>query len=450
VIATPQKALLLFISQPYLTDYFDQVREALSSLCELRIDVLAPFDAGRSDIRPCAADALCYERADYFWSTAEMLHLAPPDSLRIASYHHAGYGEHQFILNRNALAHADILFCATFRPEGALREADAYRGLAFRPTRRLAVVPIGYPKLDRTISVVQQSCPGQAVIIALSTVSDNPYCIKDALREVLVALLEMGVPVILRPFPPDVTHNPVIGQVIQEFAVHPLFSLSEGSYLSAFAKARSMIFFGRPDATTAYTFSFSTLRPCFFYFPDSEPEGAERDIGMTASNGLQLAQLACTTDTAGWQRRLFEARTEALDYVGESDVRLHQVFRSLACNELIENSTYYDLDLPLGSIAYTCEQLIYLDREVRCGPGTTETSYIQVDHLMGLVSRVVPDTLAQDAAALVHFISSVLADAPLQNQRRALQAVVPLFNIEPNLPCWRELNDMVQRTLSIR
>ncbi|MCX9156174.1 hypothetical protein OPU71_08565 [Niveibacterium sp. 24ML] len=432
-MTTTPKRLLIYIAEPYLLDYFQEVVEALADLPGLQLERAAPFHCDDSAIRLLLRQQVAAEQCDLVWTTAELLPWMPAEAQRIASFHHAGYGEHRFLLHPGVLDHADLLFCASYRPSAVLADCDGYRPLVARGRQTpLRVVPVGYPKLDRTMAAVAARPAGKSVLIALSTLADNPYAIDQPLRACIERLLAVGEQVILRPFPRDIVQEPLIRQLLVDYGDHPGFALSEGSYLPAFAAARVMLFFGRPDATTAFTFSYSSLRPCLFYQPQAAQGGEPHPLGLALGDGEALAEQALTIEPGRWRVRLTQARAEALAYVGTSAARLRQVVGALLAGQPLADSYSYHRQPGDGELALATLQRL----EAEVGGGS---SYLLMAHLQRWLASNRSGASDTELMALCQLLTGPLGAGPAQILLQALVAVGPLLQARLTEAQWRPL-----------
>lgn len=278
------KTLLIYFNNSYLEDYFIEIYKTLYSVFGDRIYLSASYEIKSYDIKYeiLNPQELIHKKNYLIWTTAELLKFANKNSKLITSYHHAGYGENIFVVNTNVLRYADYLICSLYSPPKEYYQN--YENLLFeQKCTPLKIIPIGYPKLDKCIDYCQKG-EKDAIIVALTDIIDNDFKLDDLLMNLLnLLIIQTKKNIIFRPFPDNINH-PIIKNICEYFSYNDRFILSEGSYLEHFKKSDLMIFIGRENATTAYTFAYSTLKGVIFINPMISEDYFEIDIGIVVKD----------------------------------------------------------------------------------------------------------------------------------------------------------------------
>lgn len=138
-----------------------------------------------------------------------------------------------------------------------------YLGFNFKPK----LINTGYLKLDNVIKKLKKYRLKKTKILIAPTFSlmMNKYNMAKCLFETIEYLLKLGEKVIYRPHPIDLTKKgniKLVDLVKSKFKKNSNFELDlSSSYLRSYSEAKILI---TDFSGTAYTFSYSTLKPVIF------------------------------------------------------------------------------------------------------------------------------------------------------------------------------------------
>jgi hypothetical protein len=307
------KKLFLYFEQGYLTDYFVSVAVALNKKFVNKIVLGSAIELTKLQVETVKINKLELATLpySYVWTTVDLLPFVSISAFKICTVHHAGYGENLFIPNFKILALADVFLCCTFSPEIQFHEGVFSNLVEVKDKRQFSIVPIGYPKFDHCWHHCQAQKVKTSIMVALTDINDIHYDALKQLRICFQLLLENTEDtIIFRPFPRDL-NLPKVKKLISEFSASHKFLVSEGSYIDCFSSSKLMIFLGRKDATTAYTYAYSTETPVLFIEPSISKKIQERDIGYSIQDAEYILEGLGSAENSSPQKRIISTLDKA-------------------------------------------------------------------------------------------------------------------------------------------
>ena len=151
-----------------------------------------------------------------------------------------------------------------------LQKISKYLGLKYKPK----LINTGYLKLDNVIKKLKEfDLKRNKILVApTSSLMMDEYNMTNSLFEVIETLLKMKEKVIYRPHPIDLTDK---GNLKLVNFIKGTFEKKDtdfevdlsSSYLKSYSEAKMLI---TDFSGTAYTFSYSTLKPVIFFSKNEE------------------------------------------------------------------------------------------------------------------------------------------------------------------------------------
>ncbi|MCF2948118.1 hypothetical protein L0668_08375 [Paraglaciecola aquimarina] len=402
------KKLLLYFEQAYLQDYFITVANHLHQEFPNLVSLGSPKELPEFPYKTIliTKEKLHSCQHDYVWTTADLLDYVNNQAFKLATFHHAGYGESVFIPNSNTLRQADLIMCATYQPTVKVK-ADAFQNLIqIDNSKKLLIGAIGYPKFDRCWHACKQQQIKDTIIVCLTDVDDIHYHVFEQLDICLSTLLQQTKDnIVLRPFPRDLNKTS-FKELINKFSSNERFRVSQGSYISTFATSKYMVFFGRKDATTAYTYAYSTEKPVLFIEPHISARINKRDIGYSIQNSsfLTLGIEAINQDPA--TNRILNSRQSSIDFVGHSLDRIKQVIGYYCFSQTSMNKDVYEYTLNPNTfnLPKALNSLLELVDHVANTAKQHGNSYIITDYLNYYLKKLPKSLLHGKEERLILFV----------------------------------------------
>ena len=346
MVTKTKKNLLIYCPTEFLTDYFVFIAEKIHSANLCKVTLASPFTLKDTDCetKNIPQHKLSSEPHGIVWTTSDQLKYVNPAAVRIASNHHAGYGESFFVPNTNVTKYADYLFCAMYKPGNVSR--DIFQNLLVTPEQReLTIIPVGYPKLDICIQACQENENHDAVMITMASEADIPFNVEPVLREAIDTILtETSYKVFLRPKPIDINAG-YVKTLEKEFYQSGRFEVNKTSYIPVLSRAKHMLFFGRHDVTTAYTCAYSSGRPVIFIDINKQEPIQERDIGVTINSPHSLKLAMEAVDSSESKQRLMISRLKDVDYPCQSTKRIIETVSWILHDKTLDFSNYHPFSI---------------------------------------------------------------------------------------------------------
>ena len=149
------------------------------------------------------------------------------------------------------------------------KKFSKYLGLKYKPK----LINTGYLKLDNVIKKLKEfDLKRNKILVApTSSLMMDEYNMTNSLIEVIETLLKMKEKVIYRPHPIDLTDKgnlKLVNFIKGTFEKKDNFEVDlSSSYLKSYSEAKMLI---TDFSGTAYTFSYSTLKPVIFFSKNEE------------------------------------------------------------------------------------------------------------------------------------------------------------------------------------
>ena len=337
--------LFIYFEADYLKDYFLAIGSALDEGTDIDYLLCSPSAELPASARFCRLrhTHLPYTETDIVWTTVDLAEHLQGFHKVIVSMHHAGYDESLVIPNTNTLRYADYLFCSR-SPQGSSLPMDTFKNLIQKPrAEKLDIVPIGYPKLDLTHRHVKNKQTDTSIIICFTQINDIAFNPSDTLNRCVNFLLDKTtLDIIIRPFPGEMESTIFDTCKLLSRTTKRVY-FSQGSYLDVFASASAMIMIGRSNATTAFTFAYSTTRPVIWLDTQRDSRPQPLDIGWLISYEEDLLPLIQQSATN--IEKLVASRSRNISFFNSSGERIRTVIEKILsdADHSIEDKLTYEI-----------------------------------------------------------------------------------------------------------